>query len=85
PLLTADILPGIGRSALIGWLKKQNISLQENLWTPEFVRTLEGIAYSNSLVEIIPFNSILGWNLEINTAIYREILPDLQQYFSSQL
>ncbi|CCI17521.1 4-amino-4-deoxychorismate lyase (fragment) [Microcystis aeruginosa PCC 9807] len=70
---------------MIGWLKKQNISLQENLWTPEFVRTLQAITYSNSLVEIIPFNSILGWNLEINTAIYREILPDLQQYFSSQL
>jgi len=84
PLLTADILPGIGRSALIGWLKKQNISLQENLWTPEFVGTLQAIAYSNSLVEIIPFNSILGWDLEINTAIYRQVLPDLQQYFSSQ-
>ncbi|MFM6064904.1 MAG: 4-amino-4-deoxychorismate lyase, partial [Microcystis panniformis] len=52
-----------------------------NLWTPEFVGTLQAIAYSNSLVEIIPFNSILDFDLEINTAIYREVLPDLQQYF----
>jgi branched-subunit amino acid aminotransferase/4-amino-4-deoxychorismate lyase len=81
PRLWGDILPGIGRSNLIQWLKQKNISVQENLWTSEFVQTLPAIAYSNSVVEVIPFNSILGLDIQINPAISQQVLPDLQQYF----
>jgi 4-amino-4-deoxychorismate lyase len=33
------------------------------------------------VVEIIPFNSILGLDIQINPAISQQVLPDLQQYF----
>jgi 4-amino-4-deoxychorismate lyase len=81
PCLSPDILPGIGRASLIQWLQQKNIPMQENLWTPEFVSNLEAIAYSNSVVEIIPFNLILGTKIKLNIDKYPEIFADLQSYF----
>lgn len=60
PALEKKLLPGIARSQLIEWLLKQNIPVQENRWTPEFTEDLEAIAYSNSVIEIIPFSLILN-------------------------
>ncbi len=34
------------------------MTVKQNQWTPEFIETLELIAYSNSVVEIIPFSTI---------------------------
>ncbi|GBF81964.1 aminotransferase class IV [Aphanothece sacrum] len=58
PPLETSILPGIGRSQLLYWLTDQNISVEQTLWTPNFVESLKVIAYSNSVLEIIPFSSI---------------------------
>ncbi|NJO94537.1 MAG: 4-amino-4-deoxychorismate lyase [Hydrococcus sp. RM1_1_31] len=59
PALEENILPGIARSQLLEWLQAQNISVSQNQWTPDFVKNLEAIAYSNSVVEIVPFSNIL--------------------------
>ncbi|AFY78857.1 MAG: aminotransferase class IV [Hydrococcus sp. C42_A2020_068] len=59
PALEEKLLPGIARSQLIEWLQSQNIPVKQNRWTPEFVRDLEAIAYSNSVMEIIPFSLII--------------------------
>lgn len=58
PPLTAGILPGIERSQIIKHLKKQQIACQEEHWTPELVKTFAAIAYTNSVVEIIPIHTV---------------------------
>lgn len=59
PPLAAEILPGVMRSQLINWLKSQNQSVIEKPWTPDVVENMEAIAYSNSIVEIVPIHSVL--------------------------
>lgn len=55
PLLSGGILPGIARKVII---ENANFSIQENVWTANFVNRLEAIAHSNSVIEIIPFHTI---------------------------
>ena len=69
PSLDSGILPGIKRSHLLSLLQNQNIPVQENIWTPEFVSTLEAISYSNCVVETIPISRILRLNNFINYPI----------------
>ena len=59
PLLDGNILPGIQRSHLLDYLQKNNIPVQENIWTPEFVAQLEAISYSNCVVGAIPIVRVL--------------------------
>jgi 4-amino-4-deoxychorismate lyase len=51
-------LPGIGQQYLRNWLIKQDIPVKERQWSPDWVLNSEAIAYSNSVVEIIPFHTI---------------------------
>ena len=59
PSLDSGILPGIERSQLLIWLRQNNLPVQENIWTPRFVKNLEAIFYSNCVVKIVPINNIL--------------------------
>lgn len=59
PRLDRGILPGIERSHLLKFFQKQNILVQENLWTPQFTRTLKSIFYSNCVVKMIPIKEVL--------------------------
>ncbi len=60
PTVNSGILPGIGRSQLLTWLRQNNIAVRESIWTPEFVRGLQAISYSNCVVEIVPINYIIA-------------------------
>lgn len=55
PTLETEILPGIARNMII---KNANFPIEINHWAPEFIEDLEAIAYSNSVIEIIPFKEI---------------------------
>ncbi len=59
PSLDSGILPGIKRSHLLNYLETNCIPVKENIWTPEFVFTLEAISYSNCVVDIIPIKQVL--------------------------
>ena len=59
PTLDSGILPGIGRSQLLTWLRQHHLAVQENIWTPEFLEGLQAIFYSNCVVEIVPINNII--------------------------
>lgn len=59
PPLEAGILPGLMRSRLLTSLKFQQQSVLEVPWTPEMVREFEAIAYTNSVVEIVPIHTVL--------------------------
>jgi branched-subunit amino acid aminotransferase/4-amino-4-deoxychorismate lyase len=60
PSLNVGILPGIGRSRLLNYFQAQKIKVVENIWTAEFIQTLEAIFYSNCVVEIVPIKTILN-------------------------
>lgn len=81
PKLEDNFLPGILRSQLISWLRQQHIPWEETLWTPEFVSTLSLIAYSNSVVEIVPFREIIF--AENNQIVYANstVLDQIKPYF----
>ncbi len=85
PSLEVGILPGIARSHLFNWLQKQDIPVEENIWTPQFIQDLEVIAYSNCVVEIIPIHTISGLTLKKSDNLLYSSLQTLQQYFQNQL
>jgi len=58
PPIKAGILPGIMRSQLINYLQNQQQPIQEAPWSVELVRKFEAIAYTNSVVEIIPIHTV---------------------------
>ncbi len=81
PLLNGNLLPGIARNMIC---QQANFPIQENIWTPDFVNSLEAIAYSNSVVEIIPFQTIkwLDKSLQVNPhhpafQYFQQIYPHL--------
>ncbi|BAQ66388.1 aminotransferase class IV [Geminocystis sp. NIES-3709] len=55
PALETGILPGIARKMI---LEKADFPIEINHWSQTFVQELETIVYSNSVMEIIPFNTI---------------------------
>ena len=59
PPLSAGILPGLARSHLSQWLISQGHSITEEAWTLDRVARFEAIAYSNSVVEIVPVHTVL--------------------------
>jgi 4-amino-4-deoxychorismate lyase len=75
PSLKEKILPGIMRTMII---EKANFPIQENVWNWNFVKTLEAIAYSNCVVELIPFNKIKISEQELNFDIAHPALNQLR-------
>ncbi len=72
------ILAGVARKFII---QQAQFSIQTNLWTPEFVDTLEAIVYSNSVVEIIPFKKIEWDKQQLNFNLSHQCLKDWQQIY----
>jgi 4-amino-4-deoxychorismate lyase len=83
PPLNAGILPGVMRSQLLDWLKSQNQSVIEKPWTPEVVAKMEAIAYSNSIVELIPIHTVLCGQeaIQLNYNPHHPALIHLQGLF----
>ena len=80
PPLSAGILPGLMRSQLIAWVLSQNEIVEEVPWTPDLVGSLEAIAYSNSVVQLVPIHSVIASgreNFRFKIADCRLIFPSL--------
>ena len=60
PPLNAGILGGIQRE----WILREALQMPSlgeiEPWTPEFVQTLEAIAYSNCVVGLVPIQDVIG-------------------------
>lgn len=69
PRLNSEILPGIARSHLLNHFHQNNISVIEKVWSIDFAKHLQGLAYSNCVVEIVPINEVfyLGDRLKYGT------------------
>jgi 4-amino-4-deoxychorismate lyase len=59
PPLSEGILPGIARSQILSALQQQNRKVLEIEWTPEWVKDLESIGYSNSVIDFIPIHTVI--------------------------
>jgi 4-amino-4-deoxychorismate lyase len=77
-----NFLSGIVRAQLLQWLQKHH-AVCEVTWTPDFVRDLDAIAYSNSVVEIIPFFKVFTTSSERLLDKSHPALDALRSYFLS--
>lgn len=59
PPMDAGILPGVVRQQLLCWLVRQNEQVELKPWTADLVQGLEAIAYSNSLVQVVPIHTVI--------------------------
>jgi len=75
PSLDNNILPGIMRQIII---EKSSFPIQENVWDKNFVKTLEAVAYTNCVVELIPFQKIKTPQTELNFKVSSDIFQQLK-------
>ena len=77
PSLSSGILPGIARSRLLNHLQTHGILVIENIWTEEFVHSLDHVCYSNCLVKLVPIKEVLtvGNCLNYKVANLGQIIP----------
>jgi 4-amino-4-deoxychorismate lyase len=59
PPLSAGILPGVRRSQILARLKQENRSVLEIEWNAEWVKDLEAIGYSNSVIHLVPIHTVI--------------------------
>jgi 4-amino-4-deoxychorismate lyase len=59
PPREAGILPGVARSHLFDRFATQGVAVREEIWTRDRVEGFDAIAYTNSVVEVIPIHTIL--------------------------
>ncbi|MEM6612352.1 MAG: aminotransferase class IV [Cyanobacteria bacterium P01_C01_bin.72] len=71
PILDSGILPGIVRSRWLHFFVSRKIKVQENIWTPEFVSSLEALGYSNCVVDFVPIKKVLGQEKQLVYGIKR--------------
>ncbi|MBW4671496.1 MAG: aminotransferase class IV [Cyanomargarita calcarea GSE-NOS-MK-12-04C] len=80
PPLEAGILPGVVRSQIINWLDMQQVVVNQEPWTLELVKRFEAIAYTNSVVEIIPIHTVIQPTGNSSTKLqYNAYHPGFQQ------
>ncbi|NES81791.1 MAG: 4-amino-4-deoxychorismate lyase [Moorea sp. SIO2B7] len=77
PPLNGKILPGIMRSQLLTWLQSQDLVVKEVSWNWDFVKGMEAIVYSNSVVEVVPFHTIVAPDGNLNLDPKHPILEQL--------
>ena len=76
PPVAAGILPGLARSQLLTWLSDRRRIVKQENWSAEWVKDLEAIAHTNSVVELVPIHSIFNNNIEF---LYDPLHPALQE------
>lgn len=81
PPLSAGILPGLVRSQLVFELRCHNEKIREDPWLPDLVLGFEAIAYSNSVVQIVPIHTVTGNNLKLTYAIKHQGFEQLRGLF----
>jgi len=81
PPLMAGILPGVVRSQLVNWLRVVQQQVREEPWTAQLVEGFEAIAYTNSVVEIVPIHTVILPIGELEYDPYHSSLQQLRRFF----
>ncbi|MEM6433666.1 MAG: aminotransferase class IV [Cyanobacteria bacterium P01_D01_bin.115] len=66
PPLTAGILPGVMRSRLLQGLQQEQQTVLTAAWTPQRVSQFSFLAYTNSVVEVVPIQAVLQGASSVN-------------------
>jgi 4-amino-4-deoxychorismate lyase len=82
PPLAVGILPGITRSQLVKWLQVQQQEVKQEPWTINLVAGFEAIAYSNSVVEIVPIHTVNQPTGSLEYNPHHQSLQMLRSFFS---
>jgi 4-amino-4-deoxychorismate lyase len=80
PPLSAGILPGIARSQIIQYLKQHNQSVVEIEWDLAWVKDLEAIGYSNSVINFIPIHTVITPTGTLKYTTQHPAMLDLDSY-----
>ena len=84
PPLEAGILPGVVRAQLLQWFSQRQIPVKQAPWSRELVKRMEAIAYTNSVVEVIPFHTVIAQqSRSINPS--HPALDQLRAYFRAEV
>lgn len=59
PSLDSGILPGIARSRWRDFFHSQGLNIKEDIWTFDFVQSLEALSYSNCVVDLVPIKAVI--------------------------
>ena len=66
PPLAAGILPGVLRSRLLEGLQAQGNTVRTDPWSPQQVVQFTDLAYSNSVLEVVPIREVLQGSTAVN-------------------
>jgi 4-amino-4-deoxychorismate lyase len=66
PHLNVGILPGIARGQWLNYFRSRKLPVIENIWTREFISTLEAISYSNCVVNWMPIKTVIDGDSKTN-------------------
>ncbi len=81
PPIDGRILPGVMRSQFLNSLINQHQQIGEEPWTQEFVTSFETLAYSNSVVEIIPIHTVTQSTAKLTYNPKHPRFKQLQAFF----
>lgn len=71
------ILPGIARSRLLHTLPH----VHQTPWTPELITTFDSLAYTNSVVEVIPIHTVITPKSKLTYTPHNPALTALKQSY----
>jgi 4-amino-4-deoxychorismate lyase len=83
PPIEEGILPGVMRNLILKRLEALQYLVKEEPWTPNLVKDFQAIAYSNSVVEIVPIHSVLKQEELLKYNPYHQKVRQLRGIFSS--
>lgn len=81
PPIDVGILPGVARSQLINWLEQQGLEIRQFPWNQELVKEFDAIAYTNSVMEVIPIHTVLTADQPFEYRSLSGVLAPLQRLF----
>jgi len=77
PPLAVGILPGIMRSQLLRHLQESGASVSQAPWTAEVLNQIQTLAYSNSVVGVVPIHTLLKQTTQLHYNPDQEVLAQL--------
>ena len=66
PPLATGILPGVMRSRLVEGLQLQGHTVRTDSWGPQCIAQFTDLAYTNSILEVIPVQGVLQGSASVN-------------------
>ena len=78
---SAALLPGVVRSQLLDWLQRLDLPVGQCQWDRDFVQSLQAVAYTNSVVEVIPLQTIITQHGTRSYDVSHPALEQLQSFF----